>query len=210
MPESEGNNRAGDAVTSSHDTGNSAAVQDSDKRVYLDLIPLRSFLHTSSGSKSPPVAQADSSTHPPASAGDQGDTSSQAKEEVNHHNLLLSLRRNSLMLTMMQHFKVSTAAQPEPASTPLLNGTSSTTSASKPESEPPVTSTSPTQPAKTSSQSQETPKRTTLGTLQAFNNPGVLIHRGQMLQADVGRPRSPQPPRPKAHTIGEVWKSCQC
>lgn len=179
VPESEGNNRPGHAVTSSHDTSNSAAVQDSDKRVYLDLIPVRSFLHTG-GSKSPPLAQQDSSTHPPASEGDQGDTFSQAKEEV------------------------STATHPEPASTPLLNGTSSTTSASKLESEPPVTSASPTQPAKTSSQSQETPKRTSLGPLQAFNNPGVLLHRGQMLQADVGRPRSPQPPRPKAHTIGSL------
>lgn len=208
LPESEGNNRPGDAVTSSHDASNS--VKDSDKRVYLDLIPLRSFLHTPGGSKSPPVAQQNSSTHPPASAGDQGDTFSQAKEEVNDHNLLSSLWCNSLILTKMQHFKVSTAAHPEPASTPLLNGTSSTTSASKLESEPPVTSTSQTPPAKTSSQSQESPKRTSLGTLQAFNNPGVLIHRGQMLLADVGHPRSPQPPRPKAHTIGEVWESCQC
>lgn len=103
---------------------------------------------------------------------------------------------------MLQHFKVSTVTNPEPAWTSLLNGTS----ASKLESESPPTSDSQSQPAKTSSQSQETPKRTTLSTLQAFNNTGALTHRGQTLQADVGTPRSPQPARPKAHTIGKDVK----
>lgn len=175
LPESEGNNRPGDAVMNVHNTSDSApALQDSDKRVYLDLIPVRSFLHTPGGCKSPLVTQKESSTHPPAAAGDQGDASSQAKGEV------------------------STVTQPEPALTLLLNGTS----ASKLESESPPTPSSQSQPAKTSLQSQETPKRTSMSSLQAFNNTGVLPHRGQTLQADVGPPRSPQPARPKAHTIG--------
>lgn len=92
---------------------------------------------------------------------------------------------------MLQHFKVSTVTQPEPALTLLLNGTSAS---------------SQSQPAKTSSQNQETPKRTSMSSLQAFNNTGVLPHRGQTLQADVGPPRSPQPARPKAHTIGKDVK----
>lgn len=87
LPESESNNGPGDAVTSSHNNSDSAAAsQDSDKRVYLDLIPVRSFLHTPGGRKSPPVTQKDSLTHTPAAAGDQGDASSQAKGEVHKHN----------------------------------------------------------------------------------------------------------------------------
>lgn len=104
---------------------------------------------------------------------------------------------------MLQHFKVSTITQPEPASTLLLNGTG----ASKLESESPLAPSSQSQPAKTLSQSQETSKRTSLASLQAFNNTGVLTHRGQTLQAYVGAPKSPQPARPKAHTVGKDVKS---
>lgn len=95
--------------------------------------------------------------------------------------------------------KVSAVTHPEPASTPLSNGTGSSPSRSQLEPEPRPPPASLTQPAKTSSQSLETPKRASLGPPQAFN-------RGQALQADVGAPRSPQPARPKAHSIGEGLK----
>lgn len=61
-----------------------------------------------------------------------------------------------------------------------------------------------TQPAKAASQRQETSKRASLGIPQAFCNTAAQTHRNQTPQgAGVGLPRSPQPMRPKSHTIGE-------
>lgn len=86
---------------------------------------------------------------------------------------------------------------------PVLNGTSST---SKPEQRQSLTFTAPqpqTQPVKTSSQSQETPKSTNQGTLQAFSSSGAQIHKGLMPHSTASLTRSPVPPRPKANTIGK-------
>lgn len=92
--------------------------------------------------------------------------------------------------------QVTSTDPPEPEPTPVLNGTSSTSITSKPEQERSPTPTpqphtqSQTQMPKTSFQSQETPKKT-----YSTKNP--------MVQTAVGFPQSPQPPRPKAFTIGE-------
>lgn len=84
---------------------------------------------------------------------------------------------------------------------PVLNKTSST---NKPEQEPPRTPTPPQaptlQPLKIS-QSQETPKKSSLGIPQAISSSGVQVQRG--LQQTAGFPQSPQPLRPKAHAVGE-------
>uniref|UniRef100_UPI0037E88B4D actin filament-associated protein 1-like 2 n=1 Tax=Semicossyphus pulcher TaxID=241346 RepID=UPI0037E88B4D len=148
--------------------------QDTENRIYLDLVPVRSFLHTPSGNKSAPAKE--TSSHSPVPVEDQKDQSSQSKE-------------------------VTSANRTEPESTPELNGTSST----RQEQERPPTPNPPqaqTQPPKTSSLSQETPKRT-LEIPQVFNpssSSGVQIHNKSLLPA--GFPQSPQPMRPKAHTIG--------
>lgn len=109
---------------------------------------------------------------------------------------------------MMRHLQVTANAHPEPASAPAVNGTSSTSGASKPEPEhmtlTPTAVQPQTQPAKAASQSQETSKRASLGIPQAFYNTAVQTHRSQALQSTGGGlPRSPQPTRPKAYTIGE-------
>ncbi|XP_074475325.1 actin filament-associated protein 1-like 2 isoform X1 [Sebastes fasciatus] len=176
LPDSEDNNpQEHNETCAPEDTIDSAGTeQDPDNRIYLDLVPVRSFLHTSCGGKPPPAKE--TSGHSPVPAEDQKDASSQMKEVI-------------------------ITNRTEPESTPVLNGTSSTSS--KPEQERPPTPTPPqpqTQPVKTSSQSQETPKRTSLGIPQAFNSPGVQIHKGPAVSA--GLPQSPRPLRPKAHTIG--------
>ena len=95
--------------------------------------------------------------------------------------------------------QVTSTDPPETEPTPVLNGTSSTPAISKPEQECPLTPTPPqpqtqtqtqTQAPKTSSQSQETPKRN-------------FSPKVPMTQTAAGFPHSPQPPRPKAFTIGE-------
>lgn len=109
----------------------------------------------------------------------------------------------------MHQFQDISSDHTEPDSTPVLNGASSTSAAGKPEQERPLTPTPPqpqTQPVKTSCQSQETPKRTSLGIPQALSTSGVQILKGLALHTAAGLPRSPQPMRPKAHTIGEAEK----
>lgn len=109
----------------------------------------------------------------------------------------------------MHQFQDISTDHTEPDSTPVLNGASSTSAAGKPEQERPLTPTPPqpqTQPVKTSCQSQETPKRTSLGIPQALSTSGVQILKGLTLHTAAGLPRSPQPMRPKAHTIGEAEK----
>ncbi|XP_031170996.2 actin filament-associated protein 1-like 2 [Sander lucioperca] len=174
LPDSEDNNPQEHNETCMQDIKESVgAEQDIENRVYLDLVPLRSFLHTSSGGKAPPAKEM--SRHSPVPEEDQKDPSSQMKE-------VISTNRT------------------EPDSTPVLNGTSSTF-VSKPEQEQPPTPTpQQPQPVKTSSQSQDTPKRTSLGIPQVISSSGVQIHKGPTVSA--GLPHSPQPLRPKAHTIG--------
>ncbi|XP_070782688.1 actin filament-associated protein 1-like 2 [Enoplosus armatus] len=173
LPDSENN-----SLQEHNETCSVGTEQDTDNRIYLDLVPVRSFLHTSCGGKPPPAKE--TSRHSPVPVEDQKEPSSQIKE-------VISTNRTEL------------------DSTPVLNGTSSTPATSKPEQERPLTPTPlqpQTQPVKASSQSQETPKRTSLGIPQAFISSGVQIHKGPAFQTASGLPHSPQPLRPKAHTIG--------
>ncbi|XP_051274492.1 actin filament-associated protein 1-like 2 isoform X2 [Dicentrarchus labrax] len=176
LPDTEDNNLQEHNETCTQDTKDSVGTEeDAENRVYLDLVPLRSFLHTSCGTKAPPAKE--TCRHSLVTVEDQKDPSSQLKEVIS-------------------------TDRTEPDSTPVLNGTSSTSATSKPEQELPPTLTPPqpqTQPVKTSSQSQETPKRTSLGIPQVFNSPGVQMHKGVTA---AGLPHSPQPLRPKAYTIG--------
>ncbi|XP_078134925.1 actin filament-associated protein 1-like 2 isoform X1 [Sander vitreus] len=174
LPDSEDNNPHEHNETCTQDIKQSVgAEQDIENRVYLDLVPLRSFLHTSSGGKAPPAKEM--SRHSPVPEEDQKDPSSQMKEVISTNHT-------------------------EPDSTPVLNETSSTF-VSKPEQEqPPTPAPQQPQPVKTSSQSQDTPKRTSLGIPQVISSSGVQIPKGPTVSA--GLPHSPHPPRPKAHTIG--------
>ncbi|KAM6897025.1 actin filament-associated protein 1-like 2 [Xenentodon cancila] len=151
--------------------------QDTDNRIYLDLVPVRSFLHTSCGIKFSPGKETSSQLSGPVE--DPSDSSCDVKEVI------------SMNLT-------------EPDSTPVLNGPSAESSTTKPELQRPPTPTPPqsqTQPVKTSPPSQETPKRASLGLPQAFNSSGV--HKSPAAQTSAAAlPHSPQPARPKAHTIG--------
>ncbi|KAM4524886.1 actin filament-associated protein 1-like 2 isoform 2-T2 [Odontesthes bonariensis] len=181
LPQCEDNNLLEHNQTCSQDANYPIDTkQDTDNRIYLDLVPVRSFLHTSCGNKTSPAK--DSSRQSPVPVEDQRDSSSQIKEVI------------------------STSCT-EPESTPVLNGLSSPSGTSKSEQQRPLTPTPPqpqTQPVKTSSQSQETPKKTSLGIPQAFNSSGTQIQKGQVAQtaATTSLPHSPQPARPKAHTIG--------
>uniref|UniRef100_A0A3B4EYF3 Actin filament-associated protein 1-like 2 n=1 Tax=Pundamilia nyererei TaxID=303518 RepID=A0A3B4EYF3_9CICH len=135
-----------------------AEENNSENRIYLDLVPVRSFLHTSSGGKLSP-------------------------KEASRHSLI------------------------PPDSMPALNGTNLASATSKPEEEraqTPTPSQPQTQPVKTSTQSQETTKKTSLGITQAFNSFGGQIHKGPTSHTAAVHPHSPQPARPKAHTIVEI------
>ncbi|KAG7227914.1 hypothetical protein INR49_013708 [Caranx melampygus] len=181
LPDSEDNNLQEHNEPSTEDAKDSVGTeQDPESRVYLDLVPVRSFLHTSCGTKTPPTRE--TSRHSPVPVEDQKDSSSQAKE-------------------------ISPTNSSEPESTPVLNGTSQTSAISKPDPPCPPNPTpqpqqSQTQPLKTTSQSQETPKRTSLGIPQAFITSGGQTHKGPVAQTGAGFPNSPQPLRPKAHTVG--------
>ncbi|XP_029311861.1 actin filament-associated protein 1-like 2 isoform X2 [Cottoperca gobio] len=177
LPDSEDNNPQEHIETCTQDTKDSVeAEQDSENRIYLDLVPVRSFLHTSCGGKAPSVKE--TSRNSPVPGEDHKEPSSQIKEVIS-------------------------TSRTEPDSTPVLDGTSSSSITSKAEPELPPTPTPiqpQTQPVKTSSQSQETPKRTSVGIPQVFNSLGVQINKGPTVSA--GLPHSPSPMRPKAHTIG--------
>ncbi|KAF3853627.1 hypothetical protein F7725_014315 [Dissostichus mawsoni] len=170
LPESEDNNPQEQFETCTQDSKDSEGTeQDPDNRIYLDLVPVRSFLHTSCGGKAPPAKETSRESPVPVE-----DPASQIKE-------------------------ANSTSHTEPDSSPVVNGTSSTSITSKPEPELPQTPPQP-QPVKTSSQSQETPKRNSVGISQAFTSPGVQINKGQTVS--TGLPHSPVPLRPKAHTIG--------
>ncbi|CAJ1081035.1 actin filament-associated protein 1-like 2 isoform X1 [Xyrichtys novacula] len=176
LPDSEDNNLQEQNATFTQD--NKDSEQDTDDRVYLDLVPVRSFLHTSCGNKPAPAKE--TSGHSSIPGEDQKDQTSQNNEVTS-----------------------TNPAEPEP--TPALNGTSA--AAGKPELERPPSPNTPqqqSQPVKTLSQNQETPKRT-LEIPQVFNSPssGVQIHSKSLVVPNAsGFPQSPQPLRPKSHTIG--------
>ncbi|XP_026171279.1 actin filament-associated protein 1-like 2 isoform X2 [Mastacembelus armatus] len=177
QPDCEDNNLQGNNQTCVQDaTDSGGAEQDTENKIYLDLVAVPSFLHTTSSGKVTPAKE--TSSHSPVAAKDQKEESYQNKE-------------------------VSTTNPPAP--TPVINGTGSTSANSKPEQERPLTPTPPqphTQVVKTLSQNQETPKKISLGISQAFNFSGGQIQKGPTVQTASGLPHSPQPLRPKAHTIG--------
>ncbi|XP_053196703.1 actin filament-associated protein 1-like 2 isoform X2 [Scomber japonicus] len=171
LPDSEDNNLQQHNETCIQAPKNPVGTEQDADRVYLDLVPVRSFLHTSGGGKVTPAKE--TSRHSPIPSEEQKVPSCQIKE-------------------------VTSTDPPETEPTPVLNGTSSTPAISKPEQECPLTPTPPqpqtqtqtqTQAPKTSSQSQETPKRN-------------FSPKVPMTQTAAGFPHSPQPPRPKAFTIG--------
>ncbi len=79
LPDNEDNSLQEHNETCTQDTKDTAGTEeDADSKVYLDLIPVRSFLHTSSTSKS--LTAKDTSRLSPVPAEDQKDPSSQMKE----------------------------------------------------------------------------------------------------------------------------------
>ncbi|XP_028286897.1 actin filament-associated protein 1-like 2 [Parambassis ranga] len=167
LPKCEESNLQEHKETSSQDARDPASAElDIENRIYLDLIPVRSFLHTSSGVKTSPVKE--TTKHSQVPAEDQKDPSSQ-----------------EVTLT-------------EPQATPALNGI---TALSEPERSP--TPPQPqTDPVKTSPQSQETPKRTSVGIPQVFNSSAGQIPKSLTAPTAALHPQSPQPARPKAYSIG--------
>lgn len=78
LPDGEDNNPQERNETCAQDTEDSAGTeQDADNRVYLDLIPVRSFLHTAGGSKAP---ARETPSHSPVE--EEKDPSSQMKEVI--------------------------------------------------------------------------------------------------------------------------------
>ncbi|XP_016517381.1 actin filament-associated protein 1-like 2 isoform X3 [Poecilia formosa] len=121
-----------------------ATEQDSNNRIYLDLVPMRSFLHTACGAKASPPLKEPPRVCPIPGEG-QKDSSCQVKE-------------------------VTSTNRTEPESSPVLNGPNSASSPSKAEQQ---RSRSPSQPQPVKTQSQETSKRSSLGVPQAFSLPGA-------------------------------------
>lgn len=86
LPDSEDNNLQEHDETCTRDTKDSVGTeQDAEDRIYLDLVPVRSFLHTSCGGKALPAKE--TSRHSPVPVEDQRDSSSQMKE-VGNRDLL--------------------------------------------------------------------------------------------------------------------------
>ncbi|TMS22000.1 Actin filament-associated protein 1-like 2 [Larimichthys crocea] len=137
LPDIEDNNLQEHDQTCAQDTQN--PEEDTENRIYLDLVPVRSFLHTSCGSKTSPAKE--TSRHSLVAVEDQKDASSQMKEPRSH-------KLNQ--------------SRPHPKARRPQRGLS-------------------------------------LGIPQAFSSSGVQIHK---VQTAAGFPHSPQPLRPKSHTIG--------
>ncbi|KAF7655253.1 hypothetical protein LDENG_00058830 [Lucifuga dentata] len=140
-PESEENDREKHKEVCTQDATDTAGTeQGSENRVYLDLVPVRSFLHTSCGSKVTPHKE--TSGHTPTPTEEQEDPSCQISE-IDSTNL--------------------SEPQPQP-----MNGTSLTPVSSKPEQALPLSPSQlqpKSQPLKTSPQSQDPLKRGALGHL---------------------------------------------
>lgn len=197
LPDSEENSLQEHNELSTQDATDAAGTgQDSENRVYLDLIPVRSFLHTSSGSKTPPHKEI--SRHSPASTEEQQDPSCQTRE-----------------------FEPANPSEPEPSH--MINCTSLTLTSNKTEQERPLSPSrlrahSQPQPHKTSPHNPDPLKRASAGLTvpQGSNPPGIQIHKapqtaGGQAQAASGLLHSPQVPRgrstgggekPRAFTIG--------
>uniref|UniRef100_A0A3P8VBP0 Actin filament-associated protein 1-like 2 n=1 Tax=Cynoglossus semilaevis TaxID=244447 RepID=A0A3P8VBP0_CYNSE len=146
--------------------------QETDSRIYLDLVPVRSFLHTSGGSKVSPCK----------------DTVVQEEEKKE---------------LLCQDEEVSFTNSSEAETTPTPNGTSSTSAVNDQEhlSQSPTQLPSQTEPVKASPPGQETPKKTSVEIPQAFSPCGG--QKGPTGGSTAaGFSRSPQPLRPKAHTLG--------
>ncbi|KAM7370783.1 hypothetical protein PAMP_010304 [Pampus punctatissimus] len=133
LPDSEDNNLN---ETCTQGTKDPVVTENDTERVYLDLVPVRSFLHTAGGGKVTPSKE--TSRHSPVPFEEQKEPSCQIKE-------------------------VTSTNPPEPEPRPVLNDTSSTSATSKAEQERPLTPTPPqpqTEAPKTPPQSQESSKRT--------------------------------------------------
>ncbi|XP_029934373.1 actin filament-associated protein 1-like 2 isoform X2 [Myripristis murdjan] len=195
LPDSEENNLQEHNESCTQDAKDAVGTgQDTENRVYLDLIPVRSFLHTSCGSKTPP--HKDVSRHSPGPTEEQQDPPCQTRE-----------------------LEPTNPSEPEPSH--MTNGTNLTSTTNKPEQERPL-SPSPlrpqSQPQKTSSQTHEPLKRVSAGlpNPQGSSPSGTQSHKALqstsgLAQAAFGLPHSPQPPRgrstgggekPRAYTIG--------
>lgn len=88
LPDSEDNNPEENNETCTEDAKESEGnEQNIENRIYLDLIPVRSFLHTSGGGKVSPAKE--TSTHFPVPVEDQKDS---LYQEVHKRNIL-SLRK---------------------------------------------------------------------------------------------------------------------
>ncbi|KAF0025455.1 hypothetical protein F2P81_022336 [Scophthalmus maximus] len=179
LPDTEDNNLQEPSETCTQDAKDPAGTeQDSEHNVYLDLIPVRSFLHTTCGGKALPTKE--TSRHSPVQVEDQEDASCQDKE-------------------------VTSTDPPEPEPTPASSDPSLSPAASKQEqASPPAPSPQEyqAQPLKPACQSQEAPKRMSLGIPQAFASSGAPVLKGPPVHTAAGFPHSPQPLRPKAHTMG--------
>uniref|UniRef100_A0A3Q2DEV1 Actin filament-associated protein 1-like 2 n=1 Tax=Cyprinodon variegatus TaxID=28743 RepID=A0A3Q2DEV1_CYPVA len=155
------------------------AERESDNRIYLDLVPMRSFLHTASGNKASPPCKEASRVCPTPGEG-QRDSFSQVTE-------------------------VPATNRTEPDSTVVTNGPNSAFS-SKPNQQrsfSPTSIVAQTQPTKTSSPGQDISKRNSLGVPRAYSPPAAQTHKGGTTHTTASWiPNSPQPGRPKAHTIG--------
>ncbi|XP_013863040.1 actin filament-associated protein 1-like 2 [Austrofundulus limnaeus] len=150
------------------------AEQDNNSKIYLDLVPLPSFLHPTSGSKTSPHKE--TSRESPVHAEEQ-DPSSQNKEVVTEPDSAPALNGPT---------STSAASKPEQQSSPTPNCALL---------QPPQ--------AMTSSQGQESSKRFSLGVSQAFSSTGAQIQKSPVVQTVSNLfPKSPQLARPKAHTIG--------
>jgi len=98
LPDGEDNNPQERNETCAQDTEDSAGTeQDADNRVYLDLIPVRSFLHTAGGSKAP---ARETPSHSPVE--EEKDPSSQMKEVGNRDSHAV-FRTNSRYIILALH-----------------------------------------------------------------------------------------------------------
>lgn len=173
LPNSEEENSSQDHNATQSDNAKEPEQQ-TDDRIYLDLVPMHSFLHTACAAKASTPPKEATRVCPIPGEGKK-DSPCQLKE-------------------------VTSINRTEPDSTPVVNVPNSLTSSGKQEQQ---RSQSPQQtpPVKTPSQCQETSKRNSLGIPQAFSSPGAQMHKGPTT-AGAWLPHSPQPARPKAHTIG--------
>uniref|UniRef100_A0A3Q3B6V6 Actin filament associated protein 1-like 2 n=2 Tax=Kryptolebias marmoratus TaxID=37003 RepID=A0A3Q3B6V6_KRYMA len=178
-PNCEGNKVQEDNETQSKPTTEPTdAEQDNSSRIYLDLVPLPSFLHPTSGPK-PSSPNKETSRLSPVPVEDQRDSTGPNKEVV-----------------------PANRTEPDPAPAPSEPASASAGPEQKQSSTPSQAQLQPQQ-VKTSSQGPESSKRFSLGVPQAFSSPGVQIQKGLTAQTAANLfPNNQQFTRLKAHTIG--------